>query len=49
MVYTPKCSIAESTDGHIIIHNDYSKAQSRIISAKLEDWNYDEVTKGADK
>lgn len=49
VVFTPSCSIAEGADGTLIVHNDFSKAKSYIVSTSLEDWTFDKVTKGQNK
>lgn len=39
-VYTPTCSVAFTTDGKVIIHNDLSKAVKRVTKKqKLEYWD----------
>ena len=40
IVYTPECTVAEGSDGTLIIHNDFRKASSRIIQTSTEAWDY---------
>ena len=46
LVYTPKCSVAEGSDGTLIIHNDLSAASQRDIKTSLSNWDHNQVSRG---
>ena len=46
VVFTPDCQVAESSDGTLIIHNDFSKAKSRVIEGdNVASWDYKYISK----